>query len=1021
MDSGGSSGGFDAVWPGAGADAHAGDRFAEEVVRSLASRGYFVAQVTLGEEERKEALRIAEGSADFQELREELAVDVVGRANVTKVIRLGPDDPTKEPSNILGHCDRLLTEAGMLLAPLALGALGFLPVGRSEGLARLRFSSSTEAARFAPLPLAFSDEEEGVVEGHLSFVRRRKVCLLYMIDNDGGELSFFAEDGKVIVLPLTRDKLVMFRHDLFSYEYRPRGSGLAIQSWMMAPEPAFVLSRVEGLPQEKDAAMLITGPTRPEGVKAQVLSAATRLPAKGDSMASYWQMVQVATDADTQWPIARCDLNIYYSSDDFMLTQKSYTCHGGWLDFMEAAGFDNAIFGIPEAEAKTMSLNQRMWMEVGYQALLNAGWTKDTLSGKAIGTYLGDVGADWHSLTGLFSLCCYNPDYSATALTSAVAPARLAYCFNLRGPTMTFDTACSSSLVATHHGHMQELNWNAWGTHSDGALCGGVNSLDAPGFVGNCMANMLSHIGRCFTFDRTADGYQRGEGTGGFFMRLTENHDDVERRLACLVGSCANQDGRSASLTAPNGPSQQSVIRKSLHMAGIHATEVTAVECHGTGTALGDPIEVGALLAVLEDGKELPLPHTSAKSNISHLESAAGVAGLLKCICILLRSCATPNVHLKSLNPHLVSAGFPQIFQTEMLDTGSNSGYMGVSSFGFGGTNSRSDVYGLANSGPRQRMAYDCSKLDIISSPCPKCEGQMCWRCGVAIPTHTARTKHRCTLIRDEWADYDTCSYCYEGAFRYGEAIEDLAPWTADDRVFITGTWNAWTQRDELELSEDGVYTCGITLGDCRWEEFQLVVNDDPNCLFYPATAKANPSIRIHGPDTDGKGKTWLIDGRADCAPAGTAYKLVFQWSEPRRIHWEVAAGEEPDCMLACDYPHRYFLVGSATRWTMQEMQPCERPGLHGTTFTIGSAGFEEFHCVRDRDSNQAIYPEIKNAEETSIAVRGPDSEGPGKTWLIRGIKGEVVTVRLHVSGGFTAVEVCSASAGQRRWESAEQ
>ena len=191
------------------------------------------------------------------------------------------------------------------------------------------------------------------------------------------------------------------------------------------------------------------------------------------------------------------------------------------------------------------------------------------------------------------------------------------------------------------------INFAAKGQHYKGALCGGVNTLGEPGFVGNCQANMLSHLGRNFTYDRTADGYQRGEGCGAFFLKLSAESRDIEDRLACLVGSCANQDGRSASLTAPNGPSQQAVIRNSLRMAGVTTNDIAAVECHRTGTALGDPIEVGALLAVLEHGRENPLPHTSAKSNISHLESGAGVAGLLKCVIILLHATATPNVHLK--------------------------------------------------------------------------------------------------------------------------------------------------------------------------------------------------------------------------------------------------------------------------------------------------------------------------------------------------------------------------------------
>merc|ERR1719210_3294227 len=197
-------------------------------------------------------------------------------------------------------------------------------------------------------------------------------------------------------------------------------------------------------------------------------------------------------------------------------------------------------------------MNQRCWCEIGYEVLHRADFTKKSLNTARIGCYLGDVGSDWHDNTKNFSYWCYDPDYTAMGVSSAVVPARLSYIFGMVGPTMTFDTACSASLYATHAAHMGMLNMHEWSQESDGALVGGVNSIGPSGHVGNCQGNILTHTGRCFTFDEAADGYQRGEGTAGFFMKFTKDKEAVEDRLACLMGSVSSHDGKSASLTAPS-------------------------------------------------------------------------------------------------------------------------------------------------------------------------------------------------------------------------------------------------------------------------------------------------------------------------------------------------------------------------------------------------------------------------------------------------------------------------------------
>merc|ERR1719247_2453871 len=175
---------------------------------------------------------------------------------------------------------------------------------------------------------------------------------------------------------------------------------------------------------------------------------------------------------------------------------------------------------------------------------------------------------------------------------------------------------------------------------------------------------MLSPKGRCQTFNDTADGYARGEGAICVFLTMSDNDADVQNQLACIMGVTANQDGRSANLTAPNGPAQQACIRNSMEEAGMTAQEICVAECHGTGTALGDPIEVGALRGVMEP-RTGPIAETSAKSNIGHLEACAGIMGLQKCVMMMNASVSTPNIHLALLNANVDMTGFPVYFNTE--------------------------------------------------------------------------------------------------------------------------------------------------------------------------------------------------------------------------------------------------------------------------------------------------------------------------------------------------------------------
>merc|ERR1719401_132110 len=339
---------------------------------------------------------------------------------------------------------------------------------------------------------------------------------------------------------------------------------------------------------------------------------------------------------------------------------------------------------------------------------------------------------------------------------------RVGFTLNIRGPQVLADTACSSSLVAYSIGHtaLRQSSFDqvksAVGGGLNEAICGGNNTVPGPGnYINLCGPHMLSVMGRCFTFDQSADGFERGEGTGCFFVR---NEEVMSlNSTASMIGACTNQDGRSASMTAPNGPSQQECIRGSMKEAILTANQVTCAECHGTGTALGDPIEVGALRGVMQN-RVVPIFQTSAKAHIGHLEASAGMAGVIKCIIMCAACTGSPNCHFFTLNAHLDVNGYPTLFCTEMADYGYNSGYSGVSSFGFGGANARADIFAKANKGHHAVNDLDYSKVDYVSVTCPFDEGPMHYTDGRMVPAPSSRKYKKCykaDAIRDEFASYD--------------------------------------------------------------------------------------------------------------------------------------------------------------------------------------------------------------------------------------------------------------------------
>ena len=415
-----------------------------------------------------------------------------------------------------------------------------------------------------------------------------------------------------------------------------------------------------------------------------IVGMACRAPGGVIDADSYWRLLAEGRDVVGEIPPDRWDVDAYHDPDPDK-PGKSRTRSGGFLD--EIDGFDPAFFGVSPREAVGLDPQQRLLLETAWEALEDAAIPPAGLDGSQTGVFVGITSTDYARRIDVNDPA-RSDIYLATGTALNAAAGRISFTLGLQGPCMAIDTACSSSLVAIHTA-CQSLR----GHESDLALAGGVNVMLAPeAYILISKWGMLSPDGRCKTFDDSANGFVRGEGCGLVVLeRLSDALARGRRILAVIHGSAINQDGRSSGLTAPNGLAQQAVVRRALDAAGLRPGDVSYVEAHGTGTALGDPIEVEALAAVYGEqrGDDRPLEIGSVKSNIGHLEAAAGVMGMLKVVLAMQHRQIPASLHVTTPTRAIDWEAIPLKVSTALHEWAPASGrrIAGVSAFGFSGMN----------------------------------------------------------------------------------------------------------------------------------------------------------------------------------------------------------------------------------------------------------------------------------------------------------------------------------------------
>jgi myxalamid-type polyketide synthase MxaD len=449
-------------------------------------------------------------------------------------------------------------------------------------------------------------------------------------------------------------------------------------------ESAFVKA-LANLSPEKRAVLAEMLRAAPEPIA--IIGMACRFPGAANDPEQFWKLLAQGRDAVTEVPADRWPVDANDGANG-PANGSATSRHGAFIDQIDQ--FDAAFFGIAPREAARMDPQQRVLMEVAWEALESAGQTMRGLAGSSTGVFVGIYQGDYSALQ--LADASSIDAHVASGMSHAIAANRLSHFFDLHGPSLALDTACSSSLVALHLA-VQSLRQK----ETDMAIVGGVNLMISPLTVlAVARWGAMAADGRIKAFDAAADGFVRGEGCGVIILkRLSDAQRDGDRVLAICRGTAVNQDGRTNVLTAPNGLAQKRALEGALQDAGLRPEHISYIEAHGTGTPLGDPIEMEALQAVYRPAHDqrfagAPLWVGSVKTNIGHLEAAAGMAGLIKTVLALRHALIPPHLHFRDLNPHISVSGSGIAIPTQPVPwstSGDEPRRAGVSSFGFGGTN----------------------------------------------------------------------------------------------------------------------------------------------------------------------------------------------------------------------------------------------------------------------------------------------------------------------------------------------
>ncbi len=705
-----------------------------------------------------------------------------------------------------------------------------------------------------------------------------------------------------------------------------------------------------------------------------IIGMSGRFPGSASTPEAFWDLLQNGVDAITEVPKDRWHIDDYYDPEP-KVPGKIYTRYGGFIDNIQE--FDANFFGISPKETIHLDPQQRLLLEVSWEALERSGTNPRQLQGSKTGVFIG-IGANDYTQRILSQGREKINAYMATGNAHSTASGRISYILGLTGPNLAVDTACSSSLVSIHLAcsslRNQECNL---------ALAGGVHLLMSPDFsISFSKARMLSFDGRCKTFDISADGFVRGEGCGIVVLkRLSDAVADQDNIIALIRGSAMNQDGETSGLTVPNGLSQQLVIRQALENGEVDPASVGYIEAHGTGTSLGDPIEVGAIGTVFRKthSQEQPLIIGSVKTNIGHLEGAAGIVGLMKVVLQLQNKKIAPSLHFNQPNPYINWSELPVQVATKLTswETNGKSRIAGVSSFGFSGTNAHIVLEEALTEVRSQKLEVRSEEEYIERS--------------LHLLTLSAKTETALDVLVSSYQNYltihpevriaDICYTANTGRTHFNHRLAVVAP----DRQELFEKLRQHNNKEEVA----GVY-CGkrlnntttspivflftgqgsqyVNMGRQLYQQtptFREVINQCAEILSSVETFKETSLLEILYPSEGDKSNSFLLDRTAYTQPALFAieYALAKLWES-----W----GIKPDVVMGHSVGE-YVAATVAGVFSLED--GLKLISARGKLMQQLPAGGEMISVMASESKVQEILNGISLGEKVTIAaINGPES-----------------------------------------------
>lgn len=972
-----------------------------EIVKKVASKGFCVIAPGFEDGTLEKAL---EEISEFDALQRWYKVNpivqdgLLGAEGSSSIAELEPPDLDEEvrgDGEILTKLDYTITQLGFRMEP-HLNRLGCDMSHRSVAVLHQAGEPDEE-----PVPLT----EKQVAKWLAQFLRHKVMVTVFLGPTPGTlELKpYETDDTDILEIRTVPGTIVVLRPDLLSHKHFSPGRAIVMSSFFLsgqAPKrsaaggtsmipPARELDDwTMGRLRELKMQMQEDSPWDPQ-IPRDWQSAMNHLYHKGQMIAvrgtackvplfedpdTFFQVATGAPDLVVEVPLLRWDHSEVYDPDpDSWRRFKSYCKHASFMDGIEL--FDCKMFSMSPNEAKSMDPHQRLILEVGYSALYHMGKRKNTLVNSTCGVYVGCGNLEW-------SVMPREADFGAFGATGgalSISSGRFSFTLGLKGPSMTLDTEASSGSSSIYLS-AESVQRKGRSTPNDFAVAIGAHLvLAALWWPTHCASGWLSAEGRCLTFNASAAGYVRGDGVAAVAVKcLTELVDgsyvtnDQDPLIGSIAGAMMNNNGKGASLAAPHGPAEQEAIAEAIRNASVSPFDVDAVETSGTGAFLADAIEVGSLLRAhrSEDHKE-PLVLMAAKSSIGNQIETSGILSFLKSIYSSQWGMVAPNLHLRQANPHMDAFDQPCGFATDCLEYRMQSSFVGIMSRGFGGSNVYLLTWGQVN-------------VDKVPPPAPP-------------------------------SLKDSILYWPGGG---GELEGDMRP---SKTYTIVGSWSLWGVTEPMDVEGDGMYSFTVTLGENRWEQFQIWLDGDSARALHPAQAKASKDSPVSGPSAEAAGLNWQIDGRgeivgvpaeqggarldyhsianADSGQPGDQYRIHLcvagRW---RTVTWEKLQAGAPKEEAPVSMSGRYFVTGTWNDWSLQDMESDPATGgFFADALLLRNGG--EFQIVRNKDWSQVFYPnKPKATSQDSSEVLGPDDLGHGLNWFLDGKAGDTFRIQFQRS-----------------------